>query len=194
MRLRQLVIPAAVIVVCSACLGSQGHAAPNKAATPSETLPHTRAHLGVEATFPASWSVVWRPCPACASPRSIFVAASFRLTGRLRAMSCRRMPAGAAVVSLSEALPKLLGAQAPSRRDLRHDFPSRPASFRLSPLARLGVMETCAQPRARLLRFRDSGRFLYAWATFGPHPSPGVLDRAQAILDSLRIAPLDSLE
>ena len=102
-------------------------------------------------------------------------------------MSCRRIPAGAAVVSLSEVVPKLLGHQAPSR----HDFPPRPASFRLSPLARLGVMETCAQPRARLLRFRDSGRFLYAWATFGPHPSPGVLARVRGILDRVRIAPLD---
>jgi hypothetical protein len=45
-------------------------------------------------------------------------------------------------------------------------------------------------PGARLFRFRDSGRLLYAWAVFGPHPSDAVRAQAEDVLNSLRIAPL----
>jgi hypothetical protein len=78
----------------------------------------------------------------------------------------------------------VLGSQAPSRRA----FPRRPASFAISPLGRYSVMEGCTQPRAHLNRFRDSGRLLYAWAMFGPHPTPSIRHRVRAIPNGLRIA------
>jgi len=56
-------------------------------------------------------------------------------------------------------------------------------------LGRFGVMESCSQPRAHLVRFRDSHRWLYAWVMFGAHPSGAARIEVQAILDSLTIAP-----
>jgi len=100
-------------------------------------------------------------------------------------MMCRRIPEGAVVISLSEIRPAVFGENAPSRTD----FPPRPVTFRLRPLRPLGVMKSCAQPRAHLVRFRDSGRVLYAWAMFGPHPSHAIA-QARAVLDSLASAPL----
>jgi hypothetical protein len=173
MELRLAVVVAAL---CTACLGgSADRGAP----------PRPDAHLGVTASLPASWSIVWRPCPACVEPRGIFVAASYRLSGGLRRMMCQPIPEGAVVISLSEIRPGAFGEEAPSRAE----FPPRPASFRLRPLRRLGVMKSCAQPRAHLVRFRDSGRVLYAWAMFGPHPSQAIA-QARAVLDGLAIARL----
>lgn len=175
MELRLLL---AVAIPCTACLDGTAH----------PTAPPTAdAHLGVAAAFPSTWSVVWRPCSDCVDPRTVFVAASFPLSGGFQRMMCRRIPDGGAVMSLAEIRPGIDGGAPPSRAD----FPPRPASFQLDPLLRLGAMTSCNQLRAHLLRFRDSGRVLYAWATFGPHPSHAIA-HARAVLDSLRVAPLHS--
>jgi hypothetical protein len=166
----------AVAALCTGCFGGTGH---------RTAPPRPDPHLGVAAAFPRSWSIVWRPCPECVEPRGVFVAASYPLAGGLRRMMCNRIPEGAVLVSLSEVRPAVFGEEAPSATD----FPPRPPSFRLRPLRRLGVMESCAQPRAHLLRFRDSGRVLYAWAMFGPHPAHAIV-QAQAVLDSLTVTPL----
>ena len=90
-------------------------------------------------------------------------------------------------MTLDEVLPRLLGSQAPSRRA----FPPRPQTFHLSPLGRFSVMEGCRHHHlAHQVRFRDSGRWFYAWAVFGANPSPKTITRVQRILDSLGIAPL----
>jgi hypothetical protein len=142
-------------------------------------------HLGVSATIPRAWSAIWRPCHACADPRGIFVAASYRTPAGPRRLTCSRIPAGGVVLSLDEVLPGLAGYPAPPPGD----YPPRPAAFRIGDLGRFQVTEGCDQRRSELFRFRDSGRLLYAWAIFGPHPSRAVRRGAEAVLNSLRIAP-----
>jgi hypothetical protein len=101
---------------------------------------------------------------------------------------CAAIPNGEVAISLDEVLPAPLGGQAP-----RHgDFPPRQWRFRIQTLGRFQVYEGCDVARAHLFRFRDSGRLLYAWAVFGPHPSRAVRARAEAVMNSLRIAPLTS--
>ena len=163
--------------LCTACLGgSSGTGA----------QPTRPPHLGVTAAFPSSWSVAWRPCHDCADPRGIFVATSYTTAKGPRSVMCGAVPESGVAISLDEVLPHLLGDQATRRSD----FPPRPGSFRIGRLGRFQVYEGCDEPRARLFRFRDSGRLLYAWAVFGPHPTRAVRMRAEAVLDSLRIAPL----
>ena len=99
---------------------------------------------------------------------------------------CGPVPDGGVVVSLDEVLPGLAGYPAPPRGD----YPPRPASFRIGTLGRFQVREGCNQGRSELFRFRDSGRLLYAWMVFGRRPSRAVRHRAEAVLNSLRIAPL----
>jgi len=169
-RIRGLLL---VGLMCAGCFGGSAQ-------------PPRDPHLGVKATLPAGWSVRWRPCRACADPRGIFEAASYRTAERGRGLVCSAVPNGEVVLSLDEVLPGPLGNQAPARGD----YPPRPGSFRIGTLARLQVFEGCDAARSRLLRFRDSGRLLYAWAVFGAHPSREVRARAEAVLNSLRIAPL----
>jgi hypothetical protein len=166
-----------VAMLCAACLGgSAGHRA--QTARPS--------HLGVTAAIPRSWSVAWRPCRYCADPRGVFIATSYRSGAGARSTMCGAVPNHGVAISLDEVLPGPLGDRAPQSSD----FPMRPASFRIRTLGRGQVYEGCDVPRARLFRFRDSGRLLYAWVVFGPHPSRSVRGRAEAVLNSLRIAPL----
>jgi hypothetical protein len=170
-RIRALVLLA---VLSAGCLGdSSGDGDP---------------HLGVSAAFPAAWSVTWRPCADCADPRGVFLAASYRTTAaqRRQGLMCGPVPAGRVVISLDEVLPDQLGDQAPHRSD----YPPRPAAFRVAGLRLSQVREGCNQPRARLFRFRDSGRLLYAWTVFWPHVTPAVRARAEGVLNSLRVAPL----
>src|SRR4051794_9221171 len=174
MWVRGLVLVAAL---CAGCLGGSAGKTPPGGGDP---------HLGVTATFPGAWSVSWRPCRDCIDPRGIFDAASYRTRERGRGLMCGAVPHGGVVISLSEVLPGLLGDQAPHRGD----YPLRPESFRIGRLGRFQVFEGCDEPSSRLFRFRDSGRLLYAWAVFGPHPSHAVRTQAEAVLNSLRIAPL----
>ena len=99
---------------------------------------------------------------------------------------CGSIPAGGVVISLDEVVPGLLPGDALSTAD----YPPRPRAFSIGALRRLQVREGCDQRRSALFRFRDSGRLLYAWTVFGPRPSRALRVRAEAILDSLRIAPL----
>jgi hypothetical protein len=174
MRMRGLLLVAAL---CAGCLGGS-----TGATAPAGGEPH----LGVAAAFPSSWSVAWRPCRDCADPRGIFIATSYATSKGPRGVMCGAVPESGVAVSLDEVLPGPLGDQAPHRSD----FPPRPRSFRIGRLGRFQVYEGCDEPRARLFRFRDAGRLLYAWAVFGPHPSRAARARAEAVLDSLRIAPL----
>jgi hypothetical protein len=174
MRIRGLVLMAAL---CAGCLGGSAGDTPSAGGDP---------HLGVTATFPAAWAVSWRPCRDCVDPRGIFDAASYRTAERGRGLMCDTVPDGNVVISLSEVRPELLGDPAPPRSV----YAPRPESFRIGRLRRSQVFEGCDEQRTRLFRFRDSGRLLYAWAVFGPHPSRAVRGRVEAVLNSLRIAPL----
>ena len=89
------------------------------------------------------------------------------------------------MISLGEVVPGLV----PGDAVLKADYPPRPGAFSIGKLRRLQVREGCDQRRSALFRFRDSGRLLYAWTVFGPRPSRALRARAEAILDSLRIAP-----
>jgi hypothetical protein len=164
-------------MLCAGCVAGSGG---NGAQT---TRP---SHLGVTAAFPSSWSVAWRPCHDCADPRGVFIATSYTTAKGPRGVMCGAVPESGVAISLDEVLPGPLGDQAPHRGD----FPPRPASFHIRALGRFQVYEGCDVPRARLFRFRDSGRLLYAWAVFGPRASRAVRMRAEAVLNSLRIAPL----
>lgn len=167
-----------VSLLCAGCFG--GSAGQTASATPGE-------HLGVTATFPTAWSVTWRPCHDCADPRGIFEAASYRAARHGRRLVCDGVPDGEVVLSVNEVLAgRFAGQPAPPRSD----YPPRPRPFRIGRLGRGRVYEGCDMPRAHLFRFRDSGRLLYAWAVFGPHPSRAVRAQAQDVLNSLRIAPL----
>jgi hypothetical protein len=166
-----------VSVLCAGCFGGP-------AGAPQTT---TRAHLGVTATFPAAWSVTWRPCHNCADPRGIFESTSYRTARHGRSLVCNGVPAGQVVLSVDEVL---VGGFAGQPAPPRTDYPPRPRSFRIARLGRGQVYERCDVPGARLFRFRDSGRLLYAWAVFGPHPSDAVRAQAEDVLNSLRIAPL----
>jgi hypothetical protein len=169
--IRGLVVVAAL---CAGCLGGSGG---NGATGPS--------HLGVAAAFPRSWSVAWRPCRDCADPRGIFIATSYATARGPRGVVCGAIPHGDVVITLEEFLPHLLGAQAPPRGE----YPPRPDAFHINRLGRFQVYEGCDVPRSQLFRFRDAGRLFYAWAIFGPHPSR-IRAQAEAVLNSLRIAPL----
>jgi hypothetical protein len=168
---------AGLLLVGALCAGCFGGSAPTQARD---------AHLGVTAAFPPTWSVIWRPCPGCVDPRGIFVAASYQTAAGSRALMCRPVPDGGVVISLDEVLPGLAGYQAPPRGD----YPPRPRSFHARGLGPAAPVEGCNAARARIFRFRDSGRLLYAWMVFGRHPSRAVRHGAEAVLNSLRIAPL----
>jgi hypothetical protein len=108
------------------------------------------------------------------------IATSYATAKGPRGVMCGAIPESGVAISLDEVLPGPLGDQAPHRSD----YQPRPGSFRIRRLGRFQVYEGCDVPRARLFRFRDSGRLLYAWAVFGAHPSRAVRGRAEAVLNS----------
>lgn len=151
-------------MTAAACLGGPSPAQHTTATTPSHpksttapstTARHRKPHFGVRVAIPSSWSISWHPCPDCASPRGIFLAASYRQTRGARGTVCGRIPARGTVVTLDEVLPRLLGSQAPSRRlpaaptDVsplpagpvqRHGRVSSPPSGASGPVPRLGSL------------------------------------------------------
>jgi hypothetical protein len=138
----------------------------------------SRERFGVAIQIPRRWSLVWNPLRD-GTGGDIMVAGSWRFR---ELPECEPIPPTQALVSLSEVVPADY-----TRDQLDREFPPRPRRFETTALRSLGVRKGCDQPKAQLFRFRDAGRFLYAWAMFGRDLPTGVRTKAEAVLSSLRV-------
>jgi hypothetical protein len=140
-----------------------------------------RSHLaGLSFAYPALWSVTRTRLDAITSPPQLVAAASYPLAVRPSKDSCphpalARRPADGVFVQLREETNPVIA----------RSFPARPRSFSLPPL---GQVE-CYGPRSARIRFREAGRGLYAYVSFGPRATASTRRTTVRLLDGLHIAP-----
>jgi hypothetical protein len=124
-----------------------------------------------------AWTVSWNP-QRDGTLGDIVLIGSWSFS---RLPECRPIPAGQALISLSEALPvdSVTASQ----------YGPRPGRFETTHLRSLQVQKGCVQPRAKLFRFAESGRMLYVWMMFGRDLSTGVRTKAEATISTLSVEP-----
>jgi len=141
----------------------------------------TNQRTGITIRVPPSWSLVWNPLRD-GTLGDILVAGSMRFP---TLPECEPIPRGQALLALSEFRP----SEDEPLEGFERDFPPRPHRFETTELRSLQVRKGCVQPRARLFRFLEADRFLYAWVMFGRDPSTGLRTKTGAVLSSLEVDP-----
>jgi hypothetical protein len=143
----------------------------------------TNQRTGITIRVPPSWSLTWNPLRD-GSLGDILVAGSMRFP---KLPECEPIPRGQALLALSEVR---TSDGYPLER-LDRDFPPKPRRFETTVLRSSQVGKGCIQPRAQLFRFREADRFLYAWVMFGRDLPTGVRTKAEALLSTLEVDPLE---
>jgi hypothetical protein len=183
------------ILVLSSCIAGDGSGTLDSTPTQAPTTPvpeerdrratwavRGNERLGVAIQVPPRWSLVWNPLRQ-GTVGDILVSGSWRFP---KLPECEPIPPGEALLAVSEVGPVIASVDYTEQR-LEREFPPRPRRFETTVLRSLGVRKGCDQPKAQLFRFREAGRFLYAWVMFGRDLPTGVRTKAEAVLSTLDV-------
>jgi hypothetical protein len=143
----------------------------------------TFARNGVSVRYPPTWHATAARLTPVTAPSQVLAIASYQLPRDSRgANGCSPMealdrlpPAGAFVFGWDYGDLRLPGLRP-------HDFPRRPARFRMT----RPVQYECLG-RSSMIRFRDHGRFLQIHVAFGSRATASTRRTVLRVLDSLRV-------
>jgi hypothetical protein len=151
------------------------------AAIPDSWRTFSRNGIGVR--YPPTWHATAARLTPVTAPSQVLAIASYPLPrDRRGADGCSPKealdllpPAGAFVFGWDYGDLRLPGLRP-------HDFPQRPARFRLTPPAQYECLG-----RSSMIRFREHGRFIQIHVAFGPRATAATRRIALRVLDSMQI-------